>query len=567
MPVVPSSNGQQVGPAPLPGLRVNVETFGGGPAATPVDLSGIARVATNIYRDEKQKADQIAVDGGQADLSGWETDALHNADTGALNMHGEQAFSLPEQVAESFQQRAADIRSRLTNDTQRAQFDRIAAAHWDSINGQVQTHVANERKAYDGQQSNALINNESAAAIANYDDPARVSAALGNTVGAIERYGQRNGLSPDVVQEQKDAATTRIHLGVISRLIANDQFDAAKQWHDQFTSEITGPGAIEADKAVKLGSARGESQQQADAILQSAATLTDAVQRARAITDPEVRDMTEARVRSDFAEKQKADRDDEEQRMLRATNIVEQTHNAQRVPPSDWLKLPLQAREALDSYASQLQGGGKVETDWSTYYSLQSMATNDATRPTFINRNLMIDRPRLADAQFSKLVDLQGELRGNDQKAQDKLSGIRTREQIVDGAVHAIGLGENPKRKGQDAPLIDTIKRSVDVQVEQEEARTGKPASSADVQQIVDDIVTQHVVQSPGRWWGTNTTTKRLYEVQPEDQLILSPKDIPTTERRALTASMRARGLPVTDESLVKQYRDYLNSLVRRGPR
>lgn len=143
MPVVPTSGGPSVGPAPFRPPQTSIDTFGGGTAGTPIDNSGLARAAANIYRDEKQKADESMLVNAGGELTQFEVDRLHNPQNGALNQHGQNAFGLPDEVRADYEKKTADIESRLTNDNQKIAFRRLATSHWASVDQQVQQHVAN----------------------------------------------------------------------------------------------------------------------------------------------------------------------------------------------------------------------------------------------------------------------------------------------------------------------------------------------------------------------------------------------------------------------------------------
>jgi hypothetical protein len=115
------------------------------------------------------------------------------------------------------------------------------------------------------------------------------------------------------------------HVGVIDRLLANDQDLAAKQYYDAHKADVTGAATIAVERALEEGSTRGESQRQADTITAKAATLGDALTQVRAIADPKVRDATEERVRKFFSEKAENLRQQRDAGMQRATNLVEQS--------------------------------------------------------------------------------------------------------------------------------------------------------------------------------------------------------------------------------------------------
>lgn len=570
MPTVPAPH-QQVGLEPLPNARVAVdapiEAFGGGAANPRLDLSELANQAHDIFQQEKQRADETAVVAAAAKASDLET----RLTISTRQRLGTDAFSAPEQVTEDWDKSTQEIESGLTNDTQRAAFERVKASHWNSLNSAVQSHVADQRQKYDAQVTDDAIGAERNAAIVNFDNPGRVALSIANQVAAIKTHLEKvyNGQIPEGLLERATLeASSSTQTAVIDRLLANGQDLAAKTYYSAVKDQISGADSTKIEKALEVGSKRGESQRQADAILAKPdIDEQTAVQQARAIKDPDVRDDVEERIRREFTERAQQQRAVRDATFQRASDQLERARgDVNRINPSDWAGLTLQERSALRAYGKQLTEGTPTKTDLGTYYSLRTMAVTPETRDKFLKRNLMLDRPYLSEGDFKQMVDLQADLKKGDQASENKLHAIRTNDQIVNDALEGIGLGVVPSKREKDKPIIDTIKRSIDAAVELEQSRTGKPASSADVQRITDQILTQHVVSTPGWLWGTNQENKRLFELGPNDQLVLTVKDIPKPDRDALTARLRKAGLPVTDESLVSHYKAYVGGLVRRGP-
>ena len=570
MPIVPQPR-QQVGLEALPGVRTAVdapiEAFGGGAANPRLDVSELENQARTIFEQEKHKADQTAVVNAASQISDAETQLTLQT----RQRIGQDAFSAPDDVAQEYEKTAAQVEQGLTNDTQRAAFQQIKASHWSALNTAVQTHVADQRQKYDAQVTDSYLANERNAAVTNYDDPQRVAMAVVNQGAAIEDHLNRiyhGQIPPGVLEQAKLAAASATHIDVIDRMLANGQDLTAKAYYGQVKDQITGADSTKIEKALDVGSKRGESQRQADKILaETTLTEPEAVAKARAITDPDVRDATEDRVRREYTERAQAAKVQRDATFQRASDTLERARgDVNQISPTDWANLTLQERSSLRAYGKQLLEGTPVKTDLGTYYSLRAMAVNPETKDKFLKHNLMKDKGLLSESDFKSMVDLQAGLQSGDQKAEDRLHALRTGDQIVNDAIEGIGLGVVPSKREKDKPVIDTIKRSIDAQVEALQQRTGKPATSTEIQQITDQILTQHVVSTPGWLYGTNQTKKRLFEMTPDDQLILTVKDIPMGERTALTARLKRAGLPVTDESLVSHYKAYVGGLVRRGP-
>jgi hypothetical protein len=355
------------------------------------------------------------------------------------------------------------------------------------------------------------------------------------------------------------------HVGVIDRLLANDQDLAAKQYYDAHKADVTGAASIAVERALEEGSTRGESQRQADTITGKAATLGDALTQVRAIADPKVRDATEERVRKYFSEKAENLRQQRDAGMQRATNLVEQSHDINSVPPLLLSTFTVGERESLREYAVKLQKGIPIATDWPTYYQLKSLASAEATQPAFLQTNLLTYRSKLSDEQFKELTDYQASLRSADGRAQDRLGGFRTVQQVVNDALGAAGIDPTPKQGSSDADKVALFRRSVDEAIAQQEAVSGKKTTAVDAQHLVDDLMVKGAVAGSGIF-GFFKTTRHAFEAKPGEDLLLEVKDVPPLDRAQITARLQQLGQPVTDSNILTLYKKRLALLRPAAP-
>lgn len=558
MPRVPVLT-QRVDTAPLPGTKLSP----GAPAAAfqpaaPVDLSGAER----FFQEERAKEDQVAVLDADNQLSQLGTDLQ----TQAFARKGKDALGATKEITQTWKAQSSAIEGTLATDRQKLAFRQRAQARYASLYDAVERHTASEAAAYDQQTTNAALVNRLNDAIANYQDPEKVAGAIAEQRAILTDYGRRTGIAPEALTQQLAAVTSRTHAAVIDRMLSNGQDLAAQKYHDQVKDALVGQDAVGVEKALEEGSSRGESQRQADAITAKGGGLTEWLAAAKTIQDPKVRDLVETRLRQTSAEQREAERDRRESLMQSATNIVERTHDITAVPPSTWTSLQLSDREALRHYAEQLQTGGKVHTDWTTYYQLKSLASveDPAVRTRFLQTNLLSYRGSLADSEFKELVDLQAALRKGDSKADEQLRGIRTNAQVVNDALLAVGVdpSPDPKKNKGDVEKATQFRRAVDEQVIELERRTGKKATPDDVQAITDRLLTSAVVAGKSSFWGT-PTTRRVYESQPGERLVLTIDDVPRGERTQIESALTRGGYPVTDANILKLYTQRIGRMLK----
>jgi hypothetical protein len=302
----------------------------------------------------------------------------------------------------------------------------------------------------------------------------------------------------------------------------------------------------EAQKEDRELRVRSESQRQADRIMTNFADRSYALADARRIRDPEVRDATVARVNAQFNEEKLVLDERQDTAFTEAGTLVERTGSIDDIDASTWQNvLSLPQRQALEARAKQLRDGTPPKTDQALWYEIRKQATDDPQ--AFAKRNLMFDRPSLDDGDFQSLADLQAQVKAGGGKADKTLSGIRTNEQVVNGALREIGIDYGDGASVEQNTRANDFRRKVDDKVLDRQRATGKEVTLEEVQAITDGLILE--VDVPRALWFDRTT--RVFE---SDDL----SSIPTQDVVEIEKALRKRNLPVTDAAILSLYNDGL---------
>jgi hypothetical protein len=507
---------------------------------------------TRERQQETERADDVALMNAQNRLDQTVTGILYDPEKGALNKKGPASFSTPEQTATDYNTAAGEIARSLSTDRQRLAFQKLAGNKASQLDLTVRRHVAEQITQYEAGELTSLVANAKNNAIANAGDPELVGLELTRAVAAIKKSGPRLGLGPEEVQQQVEATQSNTIAGVIDSLLAQENTKAAHAYFDEASSLLTGPDKTRIQKALAVGTLRAESQKQADAILAGGGTLKDQLGKAKAIDDPETRDAVEQRLEHANALKDRDDAEAEKGRLNDAYQLLDQNGgNMAKIPPSLLVDLGVHL-PALRSYAEHRAKGTPVETDLGTYYSRMQEAGDNPE--AFVKRNLLADRGRLGESEFKQLTNLQLSLKSGDRaKSDPELAGFQTRTQIVDDALSLYGIDPNAKATTTEGKAIAQLRRMLDRRVDaaQQPDASGKrvKVSNAEMQKTVDELMSQ-TETVPGSWWNfwpggksVSDTTKRLVDTTIED--------VPTPARQAIEQRLRARGKPVTDQTIL----------------
>ena len=558
MPTVRGYGNTQVKTEALPGVRLTAapteETFG---------VSGgnkVAAVGLKLYEDEMLRQDQVAVLEADRKLSEWENKRLYDPREGALAKKGKDAFGLPDAVGKDFDTFRDELRGTLSTERQRVAFDRQAGSRRSDIDKTLARHVFAEVRQFDNAETENYLLNARQAAIANAGDPERVGIEIERQTAAVVDFANRNGFGTEYVKQKTAQVRSDTHVGVVERMLANGQDMTAKAYLDRVKPEIAGDDIAKVEKWLEEGALRGQSQRDADTIMSTTTTREAALEKAKSISDPKLRDAVEERVNRYYTLRKEADREQREQTMTDAANIIDQTGSIDKIPPATWQSMTVSERQALTSYAKRKESGGESKTDLGAFYSLITLASSDATKDAFARTNLMQYIHKLSPSDFKQLAGIQASIRKGDGKAAETLDGFLTNMQVVDNTLREAGI--NPAEKDQ-APKVGAFRRAVDEAVARHERQTGKKASNADIRSIADGLLISGKV--PGSGWIVDDT-KRAFELKEGESLVIRARDVPRSDRLEIERELRAQGRGVTDEAIVDAYTRYVMRLQGRTP-
>jgi hypothetical protein len=483
MPIrVQRYGGPQVGTAPLLGVRVSTQAPAGAfLPAQPIDPTGAMRAVADLMQRQQQQADEIALNeidnhlavlGNQVRLAG---EQRKGRDALAATPEAEDAWT--KGVSEIEQQYAK-------NGRQRQLLQMRAGGRWAQLRGALEQHAARELRQYDTDQYKAALATRVNDATSNYGDPAAVGVALLEAQKLVRDFGQRNGWSQDVREDEERNVVSAIHTGVLNRMLSAGNDRAASAYYEKAKGEIRGDDAARIEKALQVSSTLAASQREVDGILATTGiTREQAFQKARGITDPEVRRETEQLLDVEFARRDRAERDTAEQRFKQAFDYA----NRGRRPPAPlWAALSPSEQVSIDQRIKQLAGGEDGTTDWGLYYKLRQGAASNPQE--FAKVNLLEARSRLAEAEWKELVRIQTEIKSGS----EGVRGFISEEDIVREAVTK--LYPDAKKGNDDEARANEFRRELDAELRRwKEANPSKKMPIDEFRTLVESRMVRSV--------------------------------------------------------------------------
>lgn len=578
MPPVIRKPGREVTTARLPGARktaaespASLGSIGGDPIGEALASTGsaFARLGADRYArikdEERRRADDVAILAAQNKLDAWELERLHNPQTGALNVRGQAAFTLPEEIDAEYDRVVGEIGQGLGTPEQRLAFEKLSSNRRGNVRLNIRRHVAGEMRAFEAGELKGTLENAVSLASANASDPRRVAEELSRGVAAIEGAGRRLGLGAEAVSSQIEAFRSGAHEGVIRNLLAGGRERAAQVYFEEVRGQIAGDRHDELLKALDEGTRTKAAQTAAEGILRQGGTLAEQRQRAKdTVTDGKTLDDVLSRLDHEATIREREERDTDERMMASAATLLDGGGRFDQIPAADRAKMTPAQRSGLRSYEKQIAEHGDAVTDLPTYYARMQQAMSDPDG--FSRRNLLNDRHRLGKVEFKQLADLQLTIRnGERNRAAADLEPFATKTQVVNDTLTLYGIDPTAKPDTSEGRAIAQLRRLLDQRIEaaQTPDAQGRRAkvTNEEIRETLDGILAAEVTE-PGSFWALIRPFTYDFADKRKRLIDLTPADVPAAERPAIERALRTRRMPVTDQTVLDLY---IDSLIRRG--
>lgn len=573
MPIQVPRYEPQVGMSKEPNVQVTqsapLSSFGGGQGLAQVggELSKLGDTVAKVHDQERQMANQMVVDEFNSKLTQAKNKLIFDPENGLMARRGKDAFGAPEEFDERYKKEVEGLQGMLSNDEQRFMAQKLINNHKDDLDGNIQRHVFGETKRYDDESTKASIDAAKDDAVYNFQMPGKVQESLKAQHDLIVRYGQRNGLSEQDPQLQamlKDAVA-KTHSGVIDRMLATGDDLKAQHYFDQIKGDIHDKETLVGlEKALEEGSIRGESQRLTEKFM-AGHSMAQALEAAKNIENPKLKDATRDRIQREFALQETARRDSQEKYHMKALNILDQSKGDIDLVMKDpsWRSLDQGARDGLMRYARLKAEGGSPSTDWNEFYNLKTLASVPDTRQKFLQTNLMEYRNKMADPEFKQLIDLQTSLRKGDGKAASHLDGFRSDQEIVNSVLADAGFDLRAKPGTDEVKAVNLFKAAVDKEVMKAQQRSGKKVTNDEIKRIADNLMVQGRTDDGIFGSGYFASKKRIFEIDPnvDQKFVIEVSSIPRDEKQKIETALKKHGLQINEQNILQLYKRKIGGL------
>lgn len=420
---VPAYTGQRVSPAALPGVRVTDAA----PAAAfappkQVDLSGVADVYAQRAQEERDQADQMAINSVQVQLGNLRTDLM----TKATSAVGHNALQAASEVAPEWDKGVAKILEGPYSDRVKQRIQMHAAGFWANLHEAVETHAAAQVRKQDNTETTELLQRDLDAA---NKDPFSAEQSAERAAALTRELGKRNGWSDIQTQNAVARNVSNLHASAISRWVEQGTLGSAQiaqNYLDVHKDELYGQQLNDAEQQVERALSEGAGVQEAARIMtqqdetKQPKSRTQALAEAEAIEDPKQRKAAVEALIAHYNHQERVQHLDRQDALTEITKGLEATGGRLNRASAAW-RLIEGAAEGEHALAEQKRILHPPPDPGNPDLFLQqlSMASiSDESRQQFAQEDIL-KLPGLNTAQRTHLLTLQRQFSVHDERAGD----------------------------------------------------------------------------------------------------------------------------------------------------
>ena len=234
MPRVPTYDTAQVQQQPTRPIQLQ----GVAPDTTSIaqGLQSFQRGAEILANKSREQADTASIMDADRKLTEWQQNTMFNPEGGVYTRKGGAALDITNQTLGQFEEAQAKIAETLTSEQQKARYAQIVASRRNSLSNELNKYEFAQREQHyddtaEGQRRSAI---QGAALYANDPQQLAYYQAKMNVVEGAE--AQRKGLPPELAEQKRLEANTRLNAAVIEQLAARDPMKAKQYFMDNAVS-------------------------------------------------------------------------------------------------------------------------------------------------------------------------------------------------------------------------------------------------------------------------------------------------------------------------------------------
>ncbi|MBZ5640001.1 MAG: hypothetical protein LAO51_14740 [Acidobacteriia bacterium] len=591
MAEIPRQDEPTVRSEPLPTPYLNLPEAGEAGVALGRAAQAVARPLQQLALEEKANHDATRVLIAETQWDKAVTDALHAPDPspatagagspsepGFLNRLGLNAIGKGDDVLRSLADARDGIAQTLANETQRRVFLHRTAASLDVTRRQVLAHEADQGMRVRADAFKTRYDTYLNAMIRDAADPVAREIHMAEIVGPVKIEAARIGATEERQTEMLAQAASDGHAAVLSQMLEADPA-GAREYYRAHRDAIFDPARGRIGSALREIDARQSAQGKADALWsQAAGDLGTALGLAARISDPELRDGTEDRLRRHAADVRTVQAEREDRDFQAADQAFRPRWDHTAIPAGLWAELPTQKRDYFlreehwyAAGAPEMTRSGIAEDTWRDWFAYKQLSAAQKVGVDLYSRF----RRKVPDSDFMQLVEEQQRYRDalNQPAPSAALTELESRSNQVENAARRAGIlpwvGDSDEDQRKSFLGFQSAVSLALNDFERKNLKGERRATGDEAQPIIDRLLIRGEVPQP---WYMPNPHYRLYTLSPGQAFVpfgdagsrhgIEDQDVvvPPFWRRQVEAAIRRDGREPTDAEVTTRYLRFLES-------
>lgn len=546
---VPEDQVTSVGPQVQPTANLTPDA----PMSSPV--GDAAERAGDVFQKEQYWANHAAAIDAQNQFQSLDNDKLYHPQTGLLNQNlgsPDETGKASEQTLTDYRQKMSEINAGLSNDAQRAMFQRMASEHLNTVQRQVYGYENQQYKRWDGENVTAAVKNSQVAAVNTYtlpDEPGQGSALqhqVDKQESLIVDYGRRNGLPQTAIDLQLSQSKSATYAGVADDALSKGNTGYVTKLLSEHGDDILPEQRDRLRKALETTDTNNQAQQIANGYLApdkdgTKPTYADAV--AKLTSDPALKDNADlydrvaGRVDRYYSMQREATHVQQSGVMDQIQKGLAKNPNADPqalVSPSQWQTMDGEQQLAAQRLGAALARRDGPQANSPRYIELMAAVGTPAFKDWDPNK----DVDKVAPAQMSELIGMWSKLQDPTGKSDPKIEDALSDTDILNGKLRSIGV--DPRETANTD--VDTANKIYQFKLKWAiakkmamDANGGKPLTAEDKDALSSKLLVHQYTQEPSSWYQMGATQQ-----VDKGELFMQTPDAVKTE---LTRGFRAPAL------------------------
>ena len=538
------------GSTPFQNLSTSTSMFGSVQAQQAKEVGSLLTdQAQKMIRAEDERAAMEV----EQDIRDWQFEATQGED-GVYRKLGGTAIGSTKAVGEDYAKFSGKLlQGKIVSSATRQKLEAYIGQKGDNIRGEVDRYEQKQKTIYDNGLREARIQGAIEDAATYSNDPAKIVQSINTIISTNKRSADANGWSPEEAKQISEDDISKMHMGVIDRLLAQKNGSLAAEYLDAYKDQIDGDDIANAEKAVSGGVISQKAQNETDMIMAQDIPLKDALVKARAEHTGAERDAIVKRLKIRYGEASAEQKANDKASLEDGWALIQKGGTPDDLTPAQ-LAIAGRQTESMWKMAESIQTRGKGFALTTQTGIVQEWLGK--TNAEIVDEDLTILQTQATEADFNKIVGRQNSAKRAIKEMRDNPNqGADVERLLKEFAPKTWNVGikaASPERRAQAQRARDSMNEFVSATIDKTSKLPTELEKRKEMARIMHEIETNDFL-----FLKTDTVVSEqgdtpLHELHMDDESLSQSTLIPVQHLDDVKSYIIKLNQPVTIDNMMK---------------